>query len=212
MGHRRIHIDVPPAGRAPKHTDDSTLEDSPVLFFRLPKRLLNPFTFGDVIKRSDKASLSGSMGGDGEPHPQGFNFDFETFWLTGQYHSSVSLKQFWVAPRDDLGKSFSHHVCQAGQLSKCTVDIEIDKIDGTATVVKKHLAVCEPLQHVFKQRAITPFAFCHRILRSPALSDVLLDGDETSMGRIAGPLGHGRDRHLFDVGCTIFPPVDDLAL
>jgi hypothetical protein len=59
MGHRRIHGDVPPAGRALKDADDSIFEDSPVLFFGLPKGLLSLLTFGNVLLDSDELRIGG---------------------------------------------------------------------------------------------------------------------------------------------------------
>src|SRR5208283_6051012 len=90
--------------------------------------LFRPLALSDVIERSYKASASRSIGRDGEPYPQGFNFDLESLWLAGQDHSTISLKQIPLRladPRHDLGNSLAHCVFQACQLSKCTVDSEV---------------------------------------------------------------------------------------
>jgi len=72
----------------------------------------------------------------------------------------------FFAPWNDLGKSFAHHVCQAGQLSKCTVDIEIDKIERPAVEVKTAFGSMRTPPTCFQTASDNGFRFfCHRIWR-----------------------------------------------
>ena len=58
MGHRRIHVDVLTAGSALKDADDSIFEDSPVVFFSLPKGLFNLLPLSNVLLDGYEVSIS----------------------------------------------------------------------------------------------------------------------------------------------------------
>src|ERR1700691_5376673 len=79
----------------------------------------------------------------------------------------ISISNRSGLPVSTTWPSLSHNISQAGQRFKRAVDSEVDKIYGTAAVVKKHLAIREAFQHIFKQQAIAGLTFGRRILRSP---------------------------------------------
>ncbi len=75
-------------------------------------------------------------------------------------------------PGDDFGNAFSHDVVYPEHPFVDAVDFQIDGVHRTSPIVVHHLAICEGIQHVLKQRAIPLLAEPSLLLGPLALGDI----------------------------------------